>query len=99
MPSKTCFYKDCKANNENHPERRFLPFVKNTDIKRCKHWIELCGRHVPVEKIGKNTYICNAHFRTNEDLDWKSNVSREPIPFCRLKVVDKDAGFVTTLQI
>ena len=72
MPSKTCFYKGCKANNVNHPERRCLPFVKNTDIRRCKRWIELCGRYVTVDKIGRNTYICSDHFHPNEDLDWKN---------------------------
>ena len=87
MPT-VCFFKNCKSHSDKHPDKVFVPFVKpHTDIKRCKRWIQLSGRLVDVDKISRNTYLCNDHFPPNEVLDWKKNAKLDPIPLHRLKKV------------
>ena len=94
MP-KVCFFKNCKSISDRHTEKVFVPFVKPyTDIKRCKRWIQLCGRpSIPPEKIDRNYYICSDHFGPNEVLDWKKNAKLDPIPFHRLKKVTREEVF------
>ena len=73
----------------NQPDRCFVPFVKpHFDLKRCRDWIQLCGRFIPPEKISKNSYICDDHFDLHQVLDWKINPNLKPIPTYRLKKVD-----------
>ena len=93
MPT-VCFFKNCKSHSDKHPDKVFVPFVKpHTDIKRCKRWIQLSGRLVEVDKISRNTYLCNDHFPINEVLDWKKNAKLDPIPLHRLKKVDRSEVF------
>ena len=88
MPT-VCFFKNCKSISVKHKDKVFVPFVKpKTDIKRCKRWIQLSGRTpYPVDRISRNTYLCNDHFPLNENLDWKKNAKLDPIPLHRLKKV------------
>ena len=88
MPT-VCFFKNCKSISDKHTDKVFVPFVKpKTDIKRCKRWIQLSGRTpYPVDRISRNTYLCNDHFPPNEILDWKKNAKLDPIPLHRLKKV------------
>ena len=87
MPT-VCFFKNCKSHSDKHPDKVFVPFVKPvTDIKRCKRWIQLSGRLVDVDKISRNTYLCNDHFPPDEVLDWRKNAKLDPIPLHRLKKV------------
>ena len=88
--TKTCFFLGCKNSTLKSPDTYFDPFVKpHLDLKRCKRWIELCKRNVSVEKIKPYTYVCSDHFGLNQVLDWKVILNLEPIPFHRLKKVDK----------
>ena len=91
MPGgKTCFFQKCKNYSKSDPNRHFVPFVKpHIDLKRCKEWIQLCGRpSYPYDSITKHSYICDEHFNLNEVLDWKINPNLKPIPTYRLKKVD-----------
>jgi len=93
MP-KTCSFLGCKNSSLKNPDLKFAPFVKpHIDLNRCKRWIQLCKRNVPVDKIKVYTYICSEHFGFNEVLDWKTNLNLEPIPFHRLKKVDQKEVF------
>ena len=90
---KTCFFQDCKVNSLNHPNIVFVPFVKNTVIKRCRRWIVLFGRHVTLDKISRHTYLCSNHFDLNAHLDWKINFDLEPIPYQSVKKVEENLIF------
>ena len=88
MPTK-CFFKNCKSISGKHTDKVFVPFVKpKTDIKRCVRWLQLSGRtSYPIDRISRNTYLCNDHFPPDEILDWKKNAKLDPIPLHRLKKV------------
>ena len=88
MPTK-CFFKNCKSLSDKHTDKVFVPFVKpKTDIKRCVRWLQLSGRtSYPIDRISRNTYLCNDHFPPDEILDWKKNAKLDPIPLHRLKKV------------
>ena len=89
MPGTICFFNKCKNNSIKNPDRYFVPFVKpHVNIQRCKEWINLCRRPAhPVEKINKNSYVCDEHFDLNEVLDSRVNKTLKPIPAYRLKKV------------
>ena len=94
MPTK-CFFKNCKSISDKHKDKVFVPFVKpKTDLKRCVRWLQLSGR-IPysIDRISRNTYLCNDHFPPNEVLDWKKNAKLDPIPLHRLKKVDRSEVF------
>ena len=96
--TKTCFFFGCKNNSLKNPDLEFVPFVKPySDFKRCKQWIALCKRSVPVDKIRKHTYICSDHFGLNEVLDWKINPNLIPVPLHRLKTVNREDLFPKNL--
>ena len=89
MPTK-CFFKNCKSiSDKNNKDKVFVPFVKpKTDIKRCVRWLQLSGRtSYPIDRISRNTYLCNDHFPPDEVLDWRKNANLDPIPLHRLKKV------------
>ena len=88
MPTK-CFFKNCKSISTKHTDKVFVPFVKpKSDIKRCIRWLQLSGR-IPfsIDRISRNTYLCNDHFPPDEVLDWRKNAKLDPIPLHRLKKV------------
>ena len=89
MPTK-CFFKNCKSiSDKNNKDKVFVPFVKpKTDLKRCVRWLQLSGR-IPysIDRISRNTYLCNDHFPPDEILDWRKNAKLDPIPLHRLKKV------------
>ena len=94
MPTK-CFFKNCKSISTKHTDKVFVPFVKpKSDIKRCIRWLQLSGR-IPfsIDRISRNTYLCNDHFPPDEVLDWKKNAKLDPIPLHRLKKVDRSEVF------
>ena len=95
MPGTICFFNKCKNNSIRNPDRYFVPFVKpHVNIQRCKEWINLCRRPAhPVEKINKNSYVCDEHFDLNEVLDSRVNKTLKPIPAYRLKKVDRNDVF------
>jgi len=79
--TKCCIVRRCKNSSKKNPDKKFLPFVKpTTDPQRCKRWLELAEKDIPVEKVEKHTYICEDHFKPDEKiLDWKLNPLLEPI--------------------
>ena len=87
MPGNVCFFDKCKNNSIKTPERYFVPFVKpHQDIRRCKEWIQLCGRpSIPVDKIKRWTFVCDEHFNGGEVLNPKFNLTLKPIPRNRLQ--------------
>ena len=84
MP-KHCVFSDCKSDSRFHPWLKFAAFVKPTkpeNIERAKRWIHLLEREdFCIEKINKDTYICEKHFpEEKKNLDWKTNPNLTPFP-------------------
>merc|ERR1719369_1644762 len=90
MVKKYCCYGQCRSSSIRTPDLIFIPFVKPaTDMKRCRRWIHLCGRSKDtfnIDKIKKDTYICQNHFHQNQVLNWHENPNLEPVP-CNSKTV------------
>ena len=84
MPVKHCCFGSCKSSSRKQGQVTFIPFLKPTfDFARAKRWVHLCDRkesNFNIKKITKFTYICSLHFPDNVDLDWRKNLSLEPIP-------------------
>ena len=72
---KHCCWGLCKSDSRYpKPGITFVPFPKpNTFPEKARKWVHLCGRgqDFTVDRITKDTYICNLHFPEGSDLNHK----------------------------
>ena len=80
MKAYRCVYKNCSQKIGKKSTVEYARFVKpRTDIIRAKEWISLIGNpDLKIEHIDEYTVLCEKHFVSDADLDWRRNETLKP---------------------